>query len=159
MKGASTAVTAIAFICAIPLPSGHDFLTAVGGKGPIHDVRDDTWCWVGGEGPQHYFYNDLPKEEADRWSQLLRAQSWGAYFEQVPGEAYLDIASGYLFCTKDQALPHWAQKGLVEEAIKAGAQMEHTETVDTGHSPFLIMPERTAQFVRRMAGENVESSD
>ena len=150
--GASTSVLAIAFLCAIPIPLGTSFLTGLGGKpSAIHDLRTSEFAWVGEPGPQHYFYNDLSKEEAKKWSAVLRPQSWPAYCENTTYAAYMEIPSSYLYCTKDQAIPYAAQKGLVAAATEAGAQFGYSETVEASHSPFLSMPERTAEFIRKVA--------
>lgn len=154
--GASTAVIAIAFIAAICLPAGITFLTGIGGKpSEIHDRRTEDFSWVGEPGPGHYFYNDLSDEESKKWSDLLQQQSWPAYLEETTYAAYMDIPSNYLFCTKDNAFLYPYQQGMIAGAKEAGAKFDHTETVDSSHSPFLSMAERTSDFVRRAAGEDV----
>ena len=105
-------------------------------------------------GPGHYFYNDLSEDEVKKWSGLLRPQSWPAYKGTTTYAAYLTIPAYYLYCEKDQAFPYQAQMGLVGAAVDAGANIA-TETVDASHSPFLSMPERTGEFIRRAAGEKV----
>lgn len=88
--GASTAVIAIAFVCAIPLPQAVSFFEALGGKShPLHDLRTEDFSWVGRPGPEHYFYNDLTADEAQKWSKLLRQQSWPAYLEQTTYASYM----------------------------------------------------------------------
>lgn len=127
-------------------------MNALGGKpGAIHDLRDDTFCWVGKPGSHHYFYNDLPEDEAKRWSDLLRPSSWHAIRGESADAAYMDVPSGYLYCTNDNAFPYEMQKRLIGGAVEAGAQFVLTDTMDSSHSPFLSMPERAADFVRRVA--------
>ncbi|KAK5164023.1 uncharacterized protein LTR77_010114 [Saxophila tyrrhenica] len=151
--GASAAVRAIVFLCSIPLPKGVSFLTGLGGKpSGIHDLRTGGFAWVGKPGPQHYFYNDLPDEEAKKWSDLLRPQSWPAYVDDTTYAAYMDIHSAYLYCTLDQAFPLQAQQGLVAAAKEAGAKFDYEETLEASHSPFLSKVEETGAFIRRVAG-------
>lgn len=150
--GAPTAVRAIVFLCSIPLPKGATFLNGLGGKPmPIHDLRTEDFTWVGQPGPQHYFYNDLSSKEAQKWSDLLRPQSWQAYHGELTYAAYMDIPSAYLYCTLDQAFPLQAQQGLVSAAKKSGAKFEIEETLEASHSPFLSRVEETSAFVRRVA--------
>jgi len=118
---------------------------------PIHDLRTPDFAWVGDPGPGHYFYNDLSTEDAKKWSDLLRPQSWPAYTGSTTYAAYMDIKSGYLLCTQDNAFPYEPQKGLVNAATDAGAQFVLLETVDASHSPFLSMPERTSSFIKKVA--------
>jgi len=151
--GASTSVRAIAFICSIPLPSGVSFLSALGGRPmAIHDLRTENFAWVGEPGPQHYFYNDLPAEEAKKWADLLRQQSWLACTEDTTYAAYMDIPCGYLYCTLDQAFSYHAQQGLVGAAKEAGARFEIEQTLESSHSPFLSKVEETSAYIRRVAG-------
>ena len=137
--GASTSVIAIAFIAAIPLPAGRSFLDNLGGKPfPIHDLRTPDFAWVGPLGAHHYFYNEMPREEADKWAAKLRQQSWHAYTEKTTYGAYMDIPCRYLSCTKDQAFPYEGQVGLVAAAVAAGAKIQ---TVTIGK--FLLLARRT----------------
>ena len=154
--GASTAVLAIAFIASIPLPQGLSFLQILGGKpGAIHDLRTEDFAWVGSPGPEHYFYNDMPPEEVKQAVDLLRPQSWLAYKEATTYAAYMDIPSAYLYCTRDQAFVPEGQKGLIGAAKEAGAKFFHEETFDVSHSPFLSKTKETADYVRRVAGEEI----
>ncbi|KAK3702362.1 hypothetical protein LTR37_014936 [Vermiconidia calcicola] len=152
LAGSSTAVQALAFMCAIPLPQGASFLNGLGGKPTaIHDLRTENFCWVGEPGPEHYFYNDLSAEEAKKWCDLLQPQSWPACCDETTYAAYMDIPSSYLFCTKDQAFPFEAQKGLVNAATEAGARLDYTEIIEASHSPFLSRFEETSAFIRKVA--------
>ena len=157
-SGHATSVIGIAYLCAAILPAGTAFLDAFGGKAlPIHDLSaDDGLVRVGPPGPQYYFYNDLPSSEAAHWASLLRPQSWIAVTSGVvKAEAYRENPAHYLFCSKDQAIPIEGQKAMVTQAeVKSGKKFR-TKELDCAHSPFLSVPERTAEFVRRSAGEAV----
>jgi len=150
-EGHSTSVLAIAFLCAILIPQGKSLTGTEGGKrSAMHDMREPNFSWV--TNPGHYFYNDLPTVEAKKWSDLLQPQSWLAYTEETTYAACMDIPSSYLYCTKDQTLVYDRQKVMVEAASARGAQIVYTETVESSHSPFLSMPERTSEFIRKVAG-------
>ena len=154
--GHATSVIGIAYICAAVLPAGITFLDAVGGKSlPIHDLSgDDGFVRVGAPGPEHYFYNDLSSSEAKHWVSLLRPQSWVAVTSGVvTSEACMEVPAHYLFCSKDQALAIEIQKGMVAGAEERSGKSFRTEELECSHSPFLSMPEETAEFLRRSAGE------
>lgn len=156
-SGHATSVVGIAYICAAVLPAGISFLTALGGSpAPLHDLSaDDGFVRVADPGPEHYFYNDLPKDEARHWASMLRPQYWAATRDGiVQFEACTEIPVHYLLCSKDQALSVEIQSTLVLQAEKRSRKAFRTEELDSSHSPFLSMPEKTAGFVRRSAGEN-----
>ncbi|KAK5123960.1 hypothetical protein LTR85_002157 [Meristemomyces frigidus] len=151
---AGTAVTEIAFLCAIPLPAGVSFITGLGGSPhSIHDLsKNPDFLEVGDPGPAHRFYHDMSIEDQKRYSALIRPQSWKAYQGETECAAYMAIPSWYLYCTEDRAFPFGAQQGLIGAAIAAGAQIR-TETMEASHSPFLSMPAKTAEFIMRAASE------
>jgi pimeloyl-ACP methyl ester carboxylesterase len=154
--GQATSVIGIAYICAAVLPAGITFLDALGGNAlAIHDLSaDDGFVRVAEPGPAHYFYNDLQSSEATRWASLLRPQSWVAVTDGVVRfEPYTEIPAHYLFCSKDRAIPVEGQKGMVAQAEAKCGKAFRTEELDCSHSPFLSLPEETAEFLRRSAGE------
>jgi pimeloyl-ACP methyl ester carboxylesterase len=154
----TTSVTGIAYICAAVLPAGITFLQAIGGQPlQIHDLSvHEGYARVGEPGPEYYFYNDLPESEAKHWASLLGLHSWKTATDGVVEfEAYAEIPAHYLYCTLDQALELEAQRGMVEQAEARSGRVFRTEEVESSHSPFLSMPGRTAEFVRRSAGEDI----
>jgi pimeloyl-ACP methyl ester carboxylesterase len=154
--GHATSVVGIAYICAAVLPAGITFLDALGGKAlAIHDLSaDDGFVRVAEPGPAHYFYNDMSSSEVTHWASLLRPQSWIAVTDGVVNfEPYAEIPAYYLFCSKDQAIPVEGQKGMVAQAEAKSGKAFRTEELDCSHSPFLSLPEETAAFLRRSAGE------
>jgi pimeloyl-ACP methyl ester carboxylesterase len=155
--GHATSVVGIAYICAAVLPAGITFLDALGGKAvAIHDLNeDDGFVRVAEPGPGYYFYNDMSNSEATHWAELLRPQSWVAVTDGVVSyEPYAEIPAHYLFCSRDQALSIEGQKGMVAQAEAKSGKAFRTEELDCSHSPFLSLPEETAEFLRRSAGES-----
>ena len=57
----------------------------------------------------------------------------------------------YLFTKLDATLPHDFQIAIVENA---GGNFE-TETLNSGHSPFLSVPNEVVSAIRRAAGEDI----
>lgn len=93
----------------------------------------------------------MPEAEAQKWIDMLRPQSWRAYVAKTSHAAYNDIPSWHLHCTKDQAMLHEWQKGLVGAAVEAGAKLQ-TVTIDAAHSPWVSRLEQASDFVRKVAG-------
>jgi pimeloyl-ACP methyl ester carboxylesterase len=154
----ATSVTGIAYICAAALPTGITFLQAIGGQPlQIHDLSaNDGFARVGEPGPEFYFYNDLPDDEAKHWASLLGLHSWKTATDGVVEfEAHAEIPPHYLYCTQDHALELAAQRMMVEQAEARTGRAFRTEELESSHSPFLSMPEKTADFIRRSAGEEV----
>jgi pimeloyl-ACP methyl ester carboxylesterase len=154
----TTSVTGIAYICAAALPTGITFLQAIGGQPlQIHDLRaNDGFARVGEPGPEFYFYNDLPGDEAKHWASLLGLHSWKTATDGiVEFEAHAEIPAHYLYCTRDQALELAAQKMMVQQAEARSGRAFRTEELESSHSPFLSMPGKTGEFIRRSAGEEV----
>lgn len=154
----TTSVTGIAYMCAAVLPKGITFLQALGGQPKrIHDLSaNDGYARVGEPGPKHYFYNDLSDSEAEHWASLLGVQSWKTATDGIlEFEAYAETPAHYLYCTKDQALEVEVQKIMVANAEERTGAVFRTEEVESSHSPFLSMPGKTAEFIRRSAGEEV----
>lgn len=155
-SGHVTSVVGIAYLCAALLPVGTAFLEPFGGGPlPVHDLSaNDGLVRIGPPGPKDLFYHDLSDSEAAHWASLLRPQSWIAITGCVgKAEAYMEIPAHYLFCTKDQAFPVEGQRAMVAQAEARSGKAFRTEEFDCSHSPFLKMPEKTAEFVRRSAGE------
>lgn len=154
--GRETKVLAIGLMCAFWLPAGQSVLGMLGGKTSALHQLEGEFVTVGPPGPEYYFYNELPAEEAKHWASLLRRQANMAHWGETEYEAGLQIPVSYLLCTKDQAIPYEFQLGLVRQAESRGARVR-TQVVETDHSPFLSQIETTAGFVRKTAsGEGFE---
>ncbi|KAK4888852.1 hypothetical protein LTR27_012313 [Elasticomyces elasticus] len=154
--GHKNAVTAIVFLCAAPLPVGTTFLAAIGGKPhPAHDFsKSKDFVEIGPPGPGYFFYNDLTPEAFKKYSAMLRPQAWIVSGQATKYAAFVDIPSWYLFCEKDQILPPPAQRGIVQAAEAEGAKFK-TASLESSHSPFLSMPEETADFIVQAAKASV----
>jgi hypothetical protein len=156
---------AIAMMCSFLLPPKTSLLSVMpGGKpAPIHTLSEnDTIVTVGDKGPKHYFYDDLSADEASQCTALLKPAAWQSCTTtpSAQGSGYFGVPTSYLVCEKDNAIPAGLQRMMIAGADQAlqdrGSDSRlRVETVDCGHSPFLKMPERTSDFIRRSAGEAV----
>jgi hypothetical protein len=95
------------------------------------------------------FYNDLPVDEANKWTSLLQYHATGAFFTPQVYSAFKFIPSTYIICELDNAIPAAFQEMM---ATQPGANMV-IERLKASHSPFLSMPEETSNIIRKAAGE------
>ena len=103
--------------------------------------------------------NDFESELSLHWTALLRPNSEGyvyfrclknagfddisrAFQSLITHETYRDILSAYLLTEKDQAFTHEYQVKTVQ---RAGITV--TETIETGHSPFLSRAQEVKEFI------------
>lgn len=63
--------------------------------------------------------------------------------------AWKDIATTYLHCEKDRAIPIAKQESMVSRVIQAGGLIQ-TARVVSGHSPFLVVPEQVVEVIRQL---------
>ena len=155
---------AIAMICSFLIPAQQSLL-APNNNEPmdIHNVSaDGNLVTVGGQGAEHYFYNDIDPEEAAQAKAKLQVHSWRATIlpPSSEGSGFWGIPTSYLICEKDQAIPAAFQRQMIaganETLKKRGSALKiREEVVEAGHSPFMSMPTRTADFIRRTAGEDL----
>jgi hypothetical protein len=95
------------------------------------------------------FYNDLPEDEATKWTSKIQYHATGAFFTPQAYSAFKFIPSTYVICELDNAIPVAFQEMM---ATQPGADMV-IEKLKASHSPFLSMPEDTSNIIRRAAGE------
>lgn len=134
-------------------------LDAMGGELlPQYLLENEQTLPFNGPGAIHVLYNDLEINEALRAVWLLRPQSHGVNTSVIPSqlEGLRGIPLKFLLCKKDNATPWEAQTGSVQGFREAGVDV-YAEVAESGHSPFLKLPEETARFVRRAADEDVET--
>ncbi|KIW98634.1 uncharacterized protein Z519_00295 [Cladophialophora bantiana CBS 173.52] len=151
-QGKKGGVSHIYFCCAFALPEGVSLMDALD-QTPLPWFQiNDTEDLVSPATPIETFYNDVDSPE--RYVAMLKPHSYRAFFSKVTDPGWKYVPSTYLLCEKDEAIPPHAQRGMVEGAQKAGAQMR-VETMDASHSPFMSMPREMARSIRRAAGEAV----
>lgn len=93
------------------------------------------------------FYNDLqPVSEAQTWAVKIKSAAFNVLISSVKRTAHEQPSfrsrRSYIQCTKDSAIDFELQKGLV-----AAAGIQCVGTLDTDHSPFLTIPEKTAEML------------
>lgn len=159
-NGQSTSVKAVVMIAGFLCPPGNTMLAMMGGKLlPQYLHEGDTTLPFNGPGALHMLYNDVEINEALKAVWRLKPQSYGVNNSIIPNQLaglVKGIPLNFLLCSKDNATPWVAQTGSVQGFRGAGVEV-YAEVAESGHSPFLNLPEETARFVRRAAGEEIES--
>lgn len=125
---------------------------------PQYLHEGDTTLPFNGPGALHMLYNDVETNEALKAVWRLQPQSYAVNTSVIPDQiaGLRGIPLNFLLCRKDNATPWEAQTGSVEGFRGAGVEV-YAEVAESGHSPFLNFPEETARFVRRAAGEGIDS--
>lgn len=106
----------------------------------------------------HILYNDLEHNEALKAVWRLKPQSYGINTSSTPDQiaGLKGIPLSYLLCNNDNAVP-WQVQTMTVEGFKGVGIEVYAEVADSGHSPFLKVPKETARFIRRAAGEKVDT--
>ena len=97
--------------------------------------------------PEHYFYNDLPSSEQQRWITELKRSPRASNYTLILHAAYLHHPVTYLYCENDTDLPLQVQKAMVEKVKTQGVRVVE-ETCSAEHSPYLSMPQRVLEVVQ-----------
>ena len=152
-------IRSVVIISGFLLPAGATMLAVMGGQLPPQYLHEnDVTLPFSGPGAIEVLYNDLEHNEALKAVWRLKPQSYAINTSSTPDQmaGLSGIPVSYLLCSKDNAVPWQAQTGTVE-GLKAAGLHVYTEIAPTGHSPFLKMPVETARFIRRIAGETIQS--
>lgn len=88
----------------------------------------------------------------------LEPQSYGVNTSIIPDQVggITGIQVSYLLCKDDRAVPLVMQNAAVKTLREKGGYV-YAEVAESGHSPFLKLPEETARFIRKAAGEDIET--
>jgi hypothetical protein len=65
----------------------------------------------------------------------------------------MNIPTAFLLCEEDRAIPVAVQQVLVDRARRRGAEIE-TEKIQTGHTPWLVVPDQVVAYLKKHAGES-----
>ncbi|KAJ5681902.1 alpha/beta-hydrolase [Penicillium maclennaniae] len=153
-KGKKGGVVKLVFIAAFIPQIGESLISAFGGTPPPWYIRDAQVenGTVTASDPFWLFFHDVP--DGQDWAATLKPHAWATKNTPATSAAYYQIPSAYLICEEDRAIPMAVQQLMVDRAQTRGATIE-TEKIPTSHSPWLVYPERVANYLRRQAGESV----
>lgn len=132
-QGQKGGIVHFVYISAFVLPPSTSLMDALGGNDlPWFEVSDSK-LEVEPANPAEVFYNDLPPAVQQEQISKLETFSYRMYFQKTTWAPYKEVASSFVYCTKDNAIPLQVQQGMVKGA---GVSFRET-TVEAGHSPFL----------------------
>ncbi|KAK7728783.1 hypothetical protein SLS63_006391 [Diaporthe eres] len=136
-------------VCGLAYPRrGKNFLGR-GGDTPLqefHNVEDGIIHLL--DSAKATFYNDLPIEKTEKiWPTMMKSHSqmnWNSRPRFIDEE--ITVSKTYVFCENDIALPteyqaYFVGVGGYEDVIR----------VQSGHSPFLTIPEQMIEIIWKIA--------
>ena len=158
-EGKQTSVKRVVIMAGFLLPPGTTMLSVMGGKlAPQYLHEGNITLPFSGPGARHVLYNDIDPAEADKAVWRLKPQSYAINTSATPDQvaALQGIPLSYLATNNDNAVPFAVQEQTIAGYKAAGIDVT-AEVAGSGHSPFLILPKETALFIRKAAGEALET--
>lgn len=135
-------VERLVYICAFVPESGESLTSIGGGKhAPWVQMLSGGLTLPDLERAAGIFYGDCDPASQQWALRQLRPQSGAAFEERVPAPAWKTIASTYVVCSNDMALPARTQRVLF------AARTNTTVEIASGHSPFISQPAELARLV------------
>lgn len=154
--GYQTSVIAFAAIATSVLPKGMGPVQELENVGQVVEIVGDLMHIRPEPGPYHWFYDDMSKQDAEKWITMCKpACSVTAAMQPSQYTAYEDIPVHYLLCEKDKISSPAAQQAVIDRIHTGPNAGLVVEVIDAAHSPHLSKVEETATFLRRAAGETV----
>jgi hypothetical protein len=141
-------VIRMVYLTAFANPEGEGVYHGTRGPAPWIDVGEKTTM---PKDPIYQFYHDVDPEEAKEAVEKMGRHSLAAMWTAPKYAAWKHIPSTYLVCEEDLAIPVAFQEAMVS----APGTKFTVERCKSAHSPFLSMPDFTAEVVRRAAGETI----
>ncbi|KAI0431943.1 alpha/beta-hydrolase [Xylaria sp. FL1042] len=91
------------------------------------------------------------KGEVEEFLANLKIWNGNAMYQKIERCAWRETPVAYIYTSKDTCLPLQYQESMVGKIRAEHIDMK-TETLATGHSPHVTMPEELTNIVRRIAG-------
>jgi len=132
------------YIAGFQLDIGESVIGSTGNQNPDWwNVDGDTML---PDQPQEIFFNDLPRDQADRAAVMLKPFSMTGVTETLSAAVWHNVPSTYLLCERDHAIPLAAQEMMATRAT-------NIRRLPSGHSPFLSMPTELTHLIVEAATE------
>lgn len=148
----SNGVTRMIYLTAFALPEGVSLYQAIGERIlPWYQATNNDTQYAVLES-KDIFYNDVSDAVAEKQVQFLGHQAVGAFMSKVTYPAWKHIHSTYIICEDDHALVSSVQEHMAQQE---GNRFTDVVRLPAGHSPFLSMPERTAEVIRKAIGVEI----
>ena len=119
-------------------------------QGPIASIPD----------PIPFFYSDVEPAVAAHAASLLLPHAIEAFFSTTQHDGCAEFPLTYVVCNNDKALTVEYQHRAIEvcrsrENRKGGPEAVEVVTMESGHSPFLSVPEETVEVLMKAVGESL----
>lgn len=152
-RGLKGGIVKLCFVTAMVPDVGASVLGSIGGHDalPFLIVKGEVDVPNASEA-KDIFYNDVSADIAAEAVSKITPGVYASRFDPLKYAAWKYIPCSYLKCEIDRAIPFAVQEAIIEHA---GEHFVHIESCQSGHSPWLSMPDFTADFFRRAAGEDV----
>ncbi|CAG7999215.1 hypothetical protein PENNAL_c0094G01900 [Penicillium nalgiovense] len=144
------AIDQLIYMTAFVPRTGNSLAGMLGGRLPPFITVNDERDLLTVPDPASWFFNDLSPTDAAAWANKLVFHPKSAQSDPITHEAYRTIPTAYIVCEKDAALIPMVQEMMIENVRKTGVNVE-VERLPASHSPFLSMPEETANLVLKIA--------
>ncbi|KAJ5267012.1 alpha/beta-hydrolase [Penicillium angulare] len=93
------------------------------------------------------FYNDIERGEAEELAKKNVTHHWTVAMGKIGHAPWRDLPLAYVFCLRDKAILGPLQKAMVKDAVDAGGDGIVTDSIDSGHCPFLSKPGKFQRII------------
>lgn len=99
------------------------------------------------------FFNDVrPFIRADELAAAMVTFNWSASSHKLQSAPWEKVPTTYIHCRQDKGMLQELQESMVRDAVLlGGAKGLKTETLDSGHCPFLSMPGELLGMIEKIA--------
>ncbi|KAM6479548.1 Alpha/beta hydrolase fold-1 [Trichoderma sp. SZMC 28011] len=101
-----------------------------------------------------HFYSDLNTDERNYWKQYMSYQTPDFFTLPLTHATWKDVPCSWIYTELDEIIPVDVQRKGVLEAETATGIPIRTFSLQSGHSPFLNMPDKLVEIVQTVYSEN-----
>ena len=144
-SGVLPQVSHLVYLCSFMLDRGESLLGALDNELPPWIAVDADAGVSRVPDPVPVFYADVDPTEATSLAEQVSTQTLSSFGDELSEVAWRDVASTYVACTQDQAIPYPAQQAMSQ---RAGT----VHTLDSSHSPFVSHADEVARIITAVTG-------
>ncbi|KAJ5726193.1 uncharacterized protein N7483_007550 [Penicillium malachiteum] len=142
-EGKVGGIIRVVYLAAFTLDKGQSLLGMLGGNYlPWMKVEGD---YVLADGVGEVGWHDIFFDQQEKWNSLTLHTSRAVFSGESTYEPWQEIPCAYIICEEDRALPPSFQELF---ASKMGGP-ENTYRLPSSHSPFLSMPDRLVDVLKK----------
>ncbi|KAK1252090.1 hypothetical protein MKX08_003277 [Trichoderma sp. CBMAI-0020] len=101
-----------------------------------------------------HFYSDMKQDERDYWKQYMSYQAVEFFTLPVTHATWKDVPCSWIYTELDEVIPVDIQKKFILEAQQDAGIHIRTFSLQSGHSPFLNMPDQLVEIIQTVYSEN-----